>query len=198
MLPNYQRTREKILDFYFLFLEFQKNKLLGPLNSIKKYKVFEGRTLELKRESGEVDKTKIETFKSIITIKKDEYESITFSEILKRLSEVAEDMHKQYMKFFFDTIDEAVTKVGNVVDLKGKAITPEDVYKLFEKMQIDFDEKLIPKNKTLIANELGQKQFIEVMEKIESDPELRNKFDKLFEKKKIEYLDRENNRELVG
>lgn len=198
MLPDYRKIREKINDFYFFIIEEEKKRQLGFLKGIKSSRIFEGRTIELKRQDGEIDITEVKTFKTFFNIENNEIEKLTFIDIITRVKNAAKEMCKQYFEYFIGIMDDATTKVGNKIDMKGKSITPEHIMKMYERLFMDFDHNLQPKEKVILTNKQGQEQFIKALEEIEKDPVLRKKMDEIIENKRKEYLERENNRELVG
>ncbi len=198
MLPDYRKIREKINDFYFFIIEEEKKHQLGFMSEVKSSRVFEGKTIELKRQDGEIDITEIKTFKTFFNIENHEIEKLMFNDIIERVKNAAKDMCKQYFEYFMGIMDSAITKVGNQIDMQGKSITPEHLMKMYDKLFMDFDYNLQPTKKVILTNKQGQEQIIKAFEEIEKDPVLRKKMDEIIEKKRKEYLEREDNRELVG
>lgn len=198
MLPDYRKIRGKINDLYYFIIEEEKKHQLGFMSEIKSSRVFEGRTIELKRQDGEIDITEIKTFKTFFNIENHEIEKLMFNDIIERVKNAAKDMCKQYFEYFMGIMDSAITKVGNQIDMQGKSITPEHLMKMYDKLFMDFDYNLQPTKKVILTNKQGQEQIIKAFEEIEKDPVLRKKMDEIIEKKRKEYLEREDNRELVG
>ncbi|MBS1551969.1 MAG: hypothetical protein JST15_07875 [Bacteroidetes bacterium] len=193
MLPNYQKTKDKLNKFYI-------ERMLGGKYDlpIQSKKLFEGDKSVMIRENGEIDETEFKQIGATISVSYEEYENLTFPEIVERIDEKAKEMSLKKTEFMFDKINEAVSEIGNVVDCKND-FNVEHLLELIDKMHIEFDENGKPIFPIFIP---GSKDVLEkfqiVLTQIDSVPKYKKAMKDLLEKKKLQYNDRENNRKLVG
>lgn len=120
----------------------------------------------------------------------------TLREAFNDLCETISHMARQQEEHVLKTVNEAVEKVGNVVEAKGQPLTPELFFEVIRKVRLDFDpdgKALFP---TFFAGKEGIVAFEKLMTKLESEP-YRTQFNDLMEAKKEEWRVRQSNRKLV-
>lgn len=202
MLPDYPKLKTKLSKFLFDFFNLAQTQKMGLLAEINKRTLFEGHKTVLIREDGTVEQ--VESQKIAIQIKVDPKEvgSLTLKEILRRISQGAEEMAKEQSKMFFKEVSRSAAKVGNVFDAEGKPINLDIILKAYERMWIDFDEHGQPILQQLIAGKDIFESTKKLFSDLKSDPEKQRQFDEKFreiiEKKRMEWHDREDARKLVG
>jgi len=193
MLPNYQKTKDKLNKFYI-------ERMLGRKYGfpIQSKKLFEGDKSAIIREDGKIDETEFKKIGATISITYEEYGDLTFPEILERVDEKAKEFSLKKTEFMFDKINEAVSEIGNVVDCKND-FKVDHLLELIDKMLIEFDEHgkpifpvFIPGSKDVLE------KFQNVLTQIDTVPKYKKSMKDLLEKKKLQFNDRENNRKLVG
>jgi hypothetical protein len=198
MLPNYPIISRKITKFCIEKLEEERDFRAYPFSKAKKDLLHEGSRSAIIREDGSIEEFDFKKIEVGFTIDEKEIGTLTINEVLNKMSQMSKEMAKQFVEYFVETIDEAVKKVGNVVNSEGKKITTEKVFEMIEKICIDFDEFGKPEFPTFVGNKSGVESIKNALLEIEKNKELDKKFKDLLERKKRQYLDREANRKLVG
>ena len=139
-----------------------------------------------------------------VEIKPDEISegfSATRDEIIdkgpKLFIEMVDSFHqtsvKEMARRMYASAAEAIEKVGNVVDCKGKPLTKEHLLALLEKVEIDFTPDGDPIMPTLHLSP----KFRSLIQEWETDKNFAEKIDLLIEQKREDWNARESNRKLV-
>lgn len=116
--------------------------------------------------------------------------------MFSKIPEVAKEFVKERSKLVFEKMEEVTQKTGNVVNANSP-ITPQIILDALEKIQFDFDEYGNPILPSLILHPDQYERIKDEIPKWESDEGLRKRHRELIEKKRQEWIDRENNRKLV-
>jgi hypothetical protein len=91
-------------------------------------------------------------------------------------------------------LDEA----GQVVDAQGKPLDAELIFQVIESVQIDFDDD---GNQHSFSFAVGPELYARLqaeLQKIADDPVLKQRYDEIMNRKRMEWRDREAARKLVG
>lgn len=121
--------------------------------------------------------------------------------IFSRVKEAADEMINQTHKDVLREMDEATKRTGNVVSAKSKTITPELVLAALDKVALDFDDCGFPIMPALVVSPPDFEALQKAVPEWLLQPlaikryELMRKI--IIEKKRQEWIDRENNRKLV-
>lgn len=197
MLPNFKKAKKKIHKFYLEYMEMVSYQVSYPVKEVPRLQIHEGDKIFTVDINGLVKECKIEEFKVEYTTKADEIRNNSFFDNLKAYKDVASEMAKKQFFSFFDTISKEVEKVGNVTNMKGKKITPDDFFDMLAKIQIDFDENEKAILPTIVTGPESADSFKEMFDEIEKNKIYRDKFNNIIEIKLMEYRAREGNRKLV-
>jgi hypothetical protein len=198
MLPDYPKMKARLAEVYRERIRHVHNIHLGVFSEAQPTQMHEGGKHILVREDGSVDEMEPKRVEAVAELRLDvrEVEKLEAKEVWKTLDTIAEGLAKEKFKMFLDTIDEAVTKVGNVTT-PGTS-TLEQFFEATEKRMLDFDDDGRPgKTQLLVGSEKTAQKLQEVMDQIEADPELRRRYEAIIEKKREEWRDREAARNLV-
>jgi len=198
MLPDFPKLKKRLVKILIHTMEERQSKYSETVSLIPQNRVLEGNKVIIEREDGSIDEMKNYIISSKIEYDLSEIEDIPPEEILKKIDKVSMDIAEQKAKMMYNEIKKTVEKVGNVTDLRGKPFTIDSLIKAYEKVWIDFDKNEKPIFPVLSVGPELYESVVKVFEKLETDPEAKNKFEQLIEKKKAEWRDRENNRKLVG
>lgn len=198
MLPDFPEMKEKIFKDHFKRLNNRINGNMFPFNEISAHRMHEGHRHIIVREDGSEDEINIRKISAEMEISIKEFEKSSRAEVFKKLDGVAKEISMQKTKMILDELETATNKVGNSFDFSGKKLEPEDLFKLFEKIWLEFDENGKPIFQQIVAGEAAFKAITRVFEEIEKSDVFKSKFDKLIDKKREEWRDREANRKLVG
>ncbi|MCX6037212.1 MAG: hypothetical protein NTW99_04875, partial [Chloroflexi bacterium] len=89
-------------------------------------------------------------------------------------------------------------KAGQAVDQQGKPLDAEAVFKVLEKLQLEFDETGKINSLSLVVGPALEPRAKQVLDLINSDPTLRKRLYEIMETKWLEWRVRETDRKLVG
>ena len=194
MLPDFPRIKRKVDESLTKYLQnlVRANPLLSK---IKEQPFFEGNRLSSGVRSGE---SVFEQISVQAPVKRKDIIEKGLKVYFKSIPLMAEEVIKQKTKLLFAKIDQSTHETGNIVDLKGKPLTPDRFLELLGKMSIDFDDTGSPHIPTLVVSpEIGI-QLKQKFAEWEKNPVHRQKFQELIESKRKEWNDRESNRKLVS
>lgn len=195
MLPDFPEIKRKTHNQIQNGAKIVSNLHMPLLGTTKKKRVFEGDKSNIIREDGSIDEVNFKTFSKEVASPTEEIEKLTLIEFFQKLCLMMIEMGNEQEKEAFKEIANAVERVGNSIKVNKKP-GAEDLLKIFDKIQLDFDEDGKAKFPTLFTGEAGFKNFGQIMEDLEQEP-FKSKFEELINKKKIEWNARESNRKLV-
>ncbi|MEW6095401.1 MAG: hypothetical protein AB1567_02585 [bacterium] len=197
MLPDFPNLKRKLQKLLIYRMKRIHSASMPSFYAVPK-RVFEGNRLIVVWEDGSSEELKIKEDKAKIDLNLQEVETITPDIILDKIDAAAKEIAMQQSKRFFEQIDKAVNKVGNVIDVKGRSLCIDDYFQLLEKIWIDFDENGEPILPTSVPNEKTLKSISKVLSQLKTDPECKKRYAEIIERKKEEWRVRESNRKLVG
>ena len=118
---------------------------------------------------------------------------IYFKQALKAAEAFIEAQHKMLLA----KANEVTERSGMVFDGRGKPFSPEILLQAMERMELSFSESGEPRMPTLIVNPQLHEKIKEKMPEWEKDEDFKKRRDDLIDRKRKEWLDRENSRKLV-
>lgn len=193
MLPDFPNFKNKLNRGTYRFLTENFHKT-GLLSMTKKKILFEGNGFSFQREDdnlkNEEDVLKEMTGK--FEIKNDDLLVKGPIAYIEGMLGVIEELNGKGEVLVINKMQEATEKSGNIVRSKDK-FTPDTILEMFEKISMSFDEN---GNHELFFVS-GDDSFDEALTEFRTNPEYIEKYQKLIEKKRQEWNDRENNRKLV-
>lgn len=198
MLPDNPTIKHDLSELLRDFMHAQIGYHWPPFKEIRQVMYFEGDTHSMTREDGETEKSSFQTMASEVTFEMDELPKLPLQTVLERLDEVAADIARQHAEMFYGTISDAVEKVGNVVDAKGKRLTAETLLEMYNKLQIDFDRFGQPNLQQIHMPPELEERAEQALRELSEDPGMRKQFEDLIIQKKEEWRAREASRKLVG
>ena len=116
---------------------------------------------------------------------------------LERVPKIAAQIIDAQHKTIFGKINEVTSRTGMVTDARGKPFSPEMLLESLKKMEISFDQTGEARMPTLV---MAPKLADSVKDKLpewDKDPELKRRLNAIIQKKRQEWIDRENSRKLV-
>ena len=198
MLPDLPDLKNDIQHVLTKYLQHQINMRLGVFNESPRHTAHEGNRMRVIRADGSMDDSDFKESSSQMTIKIEEVSKLTVEERLARINSVADDMANQMSQHLFGRLKEAIDKTGNVVDRKGQPFTADAVFEMLEKMELEFDDSGKHHNLSIVLHPDVMPRAKAVFEQIESDAALNKRYEKIMERKRVEWRDREASRKLVG
>ena len=159
--------------------------------------IIEGKDSDFQREGGQVKPLKIERHQVTAQHSIKDGKGMTLTAFNEKAIEVGEAFGKQMWEMVTTTIDEAVAETGNEVKIKKGDLKQEDILRLLEMGEQNFDEHGNPTQQLICGSE-----FAEELKKHEAewskDKEFHAKVQEIERRKRAEFNEREARRRLVG
>lgn len=199
MLPDLPKLKAEIAQAFHSMFKNRLNAYLGFIGEVPRYIIKEGRTPVTIRPDATRDETKLQPASAVTDFKVEEIPNLTVEQRIARLDVAAREMADQISSHAFAAINEAVERVGNVIDAKGKPFNIDAFFEVLEKIQLDFEEDGV-KHKELTAVFPPQmtQQAKKILDEIHNNPELQMRHKDIIDKKRMEWRAREASRKLVG
>ncbi len=196
MFPDFPKIKLEIKKNFEEYLRKQSRSdpLIGSITQIF---IHEGDKLIYYTVDGEKKETTFDIIQSKFTIKNDKIITEGSKALIPIANEIIGDLQNQLGNNILAKLEETTKETGNVVDGKGKEISPDLIFKALEKMQIDFDEEGNPYMPTMFVSPEMGKKIGDKLPEWKKDRTHKKKVDDLMIKKKEEWDDRESNRKLV-
>lgn len=197
MLPDFPRIKKKHGEAINKYLRnLMRQDIL--FSDIREEQQFEGNRMEIKTETGEIDRTEYKQLSTSYNIKREDVITKGPAAFIENIHTMAEEVQKQKAKLFFDKMHEITKKTGNIIDGKGQPFTHEMFLDTLRKIWIEFDDEGKPMMPTMIVSpELGSK-IKERLPEWEANSEYKKQFEEVMEQKRKEWNDRESHRKLVN
>lgn len=157
---------------------------------IDRHFMHEGSRGEIQRYDHSVGITDIKTHSAELEIPKLPMEEFNESMLLKLLGDVAEQLAKSMSENLLQTVSEAATEVGNVVDGGGQPLSPELLLSAFDTIQMDFLPDGTWEAPTMVVSPEQYQKILEMQATSEKN-DYKQKFADLVEKKRNEFFSRE-------
>lgn len=197
MLPDFPKIKNKLIK-QFLEEEMKKSYMGSVILSSSHLVLHEGYDSYTIRENGKEEKQVYHKTKTEITVDLADLKKSTPDELLQQFVSAGKDIAKQQNIQFVEDLKNVAENMGQVFDAKGSPVTPEMLLTQFEGYPMDFDRTGKPVGLDILAGEVLFKRLVECFKEIEANPKYAERFKEIVEKKRSEWRDRENNRELVG
>ena len=197
MLPDYPLVKAKLMKFYLNQMMIAHHEHLGFFGQIKSSVMHEGETDVISREDGTLDELIPQRLQmtGLIPATSSDIEAIKVEDILTSMLEVGRGLANAKAKMIIEKIEEATKKVGNVVGPNSDSA--EQIFEMVEKRHFDFDQQGRPIWGQFVAHPETMAAIKATLERIESTPELTDRMERLIEKKRGEFFDREAARKLA-
>lgn len=198
MLPDIPPLKNEIARKLQAAFKQRVNAYLGAINEAPRSFIKEGRRVVTTRPDGRNEETELQTASAETSIRFDEVPHLSIQDRLTKLDEAARAMARQISEHAFGQINEAVERVGNVVDGGGKPLSPEVYLEVIEKIHLDFDANGKPRELSLVIPPHLEQRAKETLEKLRQVPVYSKRYQEVIDKKRLEWRDREAARRLVG
>lgn len=192
MLPDFPKIKNKLdqATYQYLIKNLHQTQILSIF---PKKKYFEGNGFSIENYGD--DKVETDPFKEIVSefsLKHDEMMIKGPIAYIERILGIIAEMDDKGENLVLGKMMETTAKTGNEIQVNGK-LTPDDILEMYDKIPVSFDEN---GNHELLFI-VGSDDVKEVIDELKENPEYIKKEEKLIEKKRQEWDDRENNRKLV-
>lgn len=198
MLPDLPKFRQDLDQLFRVFLETRTKVHLGWFGEMRQSRLFEGNSSTIVREDGLEESFETVEISEGMTVTRNEILGLTPRDVLERLDRVAEGIAAQKARHILKAVSEAAESVGNVFDGRGKPLSHDMILAGLEQMWIEFDPHGRPLMPSIVTSPAMKERVDALQREMESDPELRARFDRVIDRKREEWRAREARRELVG
>lgn len=196
MLPDFPHLKTKLSKFLDARMKSVHNRAT-PFSRASAVCIQEGNCTKMIRADGTEETIEMKHHHTEVRISDEELENLSSEEIQRKFDEAAREMANQMTQTCFESLNKAISEVGNAVRYTGMP-TVEDIFRMYETIDIDFDECGKPELPTLMCGRKMMEHLQALHTQIESDPETNKRFVNLMIRKKEEWRDREASRRLVG
>jgi hypothetical protein len=198
MIPDFPVLKKELNRAITRFMRERFKFHQGPLSDVPQGRVFEGRRNVIVREDGSEDETKIREVSAETRIAADEIRELHLPKLLEKLDATVQEMAATQARHFYETISEGAEKIGNTVDGGGQRFTAELFLQAIERIWIEFNADGSPQMPTIHISPNQTDDVKRTIERLESEPDLKKRFDAIMTKKREEWRAREADRKLVG
>ena len=198
MLPDYPRLKSDLEQRLVEFCERRSNEHLGILSQSPSLRFFEGEGRKWKKSKSDAKPAGFEEISGKVEIKISEIPEMTLSDSMRRLDELAQVIAQQKARFIYDRIGAITRQTGSVVDRAGKGLSADAILDALRLIAIDFDENGMPMMPAIHIHPKLEDACARAIERLESEPKLREEMQNLVRQKRNEFNDREASRKLVG
>jgi hypothetical protein len=198
MIPDFPVLKEELNRAITCFMRERFKFHRGPLSDVPQGRVFEGRRNVIVRPDGSEDETKMREISAETRFAADDMRELHLPKLLEKLDAMVQEMAATQARHFYETMSEGVQKVGNTVDGGGQRFTAELFLQAMEKILIDFNADGSPEMPTVHISPNQTDDVKRMIERFESEPDLKKRFDTIMTKKREEWRAREADRKLVG
>jgi hypothetical protein len=196
MLPDFPKQKRHIE--HLLQEGLMQRMLKDPLvGMIPRTPLYEGSALRTHSPEGYEDTVPLQEHGFETVIPHDELVEKGPDAYFARLDEVAQQMLDAQKKMLIAKLEEVTAQTGNVFDARGKPFSPEMLLDAMEKIDVEFDDTGEPQKQSILMNPVMYASVKDKLAEWDKDPELLKRHAEVIEKKRKEWLDRENNRKLV-
>jgi hypothetical protein len=197
MLPDFPKLRIELSRK--LRSDFKKQTdLRAPIVAeIKVVAQHEGKGGSYETEDGEIKRIEPQQVSVPVNSPVASSPSFGYEDALRTIHEAADEMARKQTKMLFATLHEAVEEVGNSLDAEGQPLSAELILKMWERIQLDFDEQGNPKMPTLVFNPIQHQRVEEQFRRLATEPDLMKRRREIMNRQRLDWYDRESHRKLV-
>lgn len=197
MLPAFPKAQKILDDEWNKRMFAAKNKTFPAHIHPPVLAIIEGKTSDFQREDRQVKPLEMKLHRVTAQHSVADGKGMSLSVFDSKAKEVGEAMGKQFFESVFQVINEAVKETGNEVKFKKGELKQEDVIRMLETVDQNFDDDGNPTGQMVAGSE-----FIAEFKKREvewaNDQEFQAKIKEVRMRKRLEFHEREACRRLVG
>lgn len=197
MLPDIPEQKARLMALVQIYLRTAPYRAKPFLERLSTFVQHEGRDASYQRVDGKVVNFDYKEISGTLAISRSEIPNLSIDVLLAKIDEIGEKMANEKFQIFLATIDKAATESGNSQDLKGQPFSQEHYLEMLEGISMTFKEDGSWEHPTLLANPNQAKKILSKLEEWSKDAQFQKKLEKLMERKRKQFNDRENLRKLA-
>jgi hypothetical protein len=196
MLPDFLRLKQVLGPI--IARSIQADSSNDPiLSQITRHRIHEGDRFTLVRSDGSSETKDFQAMEASVEITAEEIRDTGLDAIGRAKAELAGQFKAAASKSLFETVMRATDEVGNNLDAGGRPLSAEMILEMFEKMEFGFSPDGTWRPPQIVVGPGMAERAAEEMRRLNSEPELKSRFDAMIERKREEWRVREADRKLV-
>jgi hypothetical protein len=199
MLPDYGKIKARVQREFMKWAQSQIPVASPLLKGIAKFRQHEGRIGRLRRVDQSESTIDYGRSESEFVLTREEMRTFNVAAIQKKLMRVAEDFGNDQTKRLLEVATQAANEAGNVVNGLGEELSPNKVFELLRRVQMEFDPVTLQPNPGM-SFVMHPDMAARIQPKIaawEQDPEFNAEHQRIIDQKREEWRAREARRKLV-
>jgi hypothetical protein len=196
VLPDYPETKRLFSRFFQARMRLRARQL-SPLRMVPTRHYHEGRGFHVIRPDNSESKSEMEVLSVESFIKLDEIPAQTFDSVVKKFDEITQEMVRKQTELSLRRIDEDMPQ-SQTVDARGKKLDAELILKMFEAIQLEFNDDGSIQPLHLVGPLFTSESLAAAEKQTIESPELSKRYEELIARKREEWRAREADRKLVG
>ena len=109
----------------------------------------------------------------------------------------AEKFIEAHHQMLFEKVNQVTEQTGNVTDARGKSFSPEMLLEALERIELDFDDAGNAKMPTMVMHPKLLESIRDKIPEWEQDPKYLERRSEIIERKRKDWIDRQNRRVLA-
>jgi hypothetical protein len=199
MLPDFTKVKARVNRDLVRWVQQQIPAVTPLIQGIATFRQHEGKVAKIVRTDKSEDGIEYRQSSFEFVTDREDMRTFDLSAIQQKLMELAKRIGADQEKQLLELARKAADSAGNVVNTGGE-LTPDKLLELISRVQEDFDPKTLerePGAVFVIDPETAAKILPKVKE-WEQNPEFKAKLERITNRKREEWRDREANRKLVS
>lgn len=196
MLPDFPETKNLFSRFFRTYMR-RKFREVSPFSVLQTRHLHEGRAMRIIRADQSESTSGMEQLSAHLEIKFDEIENLTLQKAIEKHDAMVVDLVRKQTHFIRERMTSEIPE-SQTLDAKGRKFDAQLLIEMLEKIQIEFYPDGRPHELFVDSSLFTPERMAAVEKEIESNPELKRRFDEMMERKKEEWRAREADRKLVG
>jgi hypothetical protein len=158
--------------------------------------IIEGKSSDFQREDRQIRPLQLKKQQATTHFDTSSGKGATLELLYEKARELGESIAKQQWGMIQAAVDEAVAETGNTIKIKKGNITQEDIYRILETTEANFDEAGQPTQRLVCGPELAQELALRE-EQWRHDAAFHSKVAEITQRKRADFNEREARRRLV-
>lgn len=198
MLPDYHDLKTELAELLQRFMRHRVAAHSGFVGQIPKARVFEGHKSVIRRSAGDTSSNDFQRLSVSHSVPVADADRMTFGDVLQHLDQIAANMAKEMSTLAFKQLDETLEAAGQVFKAKGETMTPAVFMKVIEGIEMSFDADGRHRKLSLVIHPDKSAATMAMLKALDEDPEIREQYNAVIERKREQWRAREASRKLVG
>ncbi len=197
MLPDFPATKTELKKAVTERLRRWVHGESTLLSTVRHFMVHEGDSFTIQRSDGTIEKSPYQEAAVEITIDKADIATFTPQALVEKIDKMAREMAEKTSKMMIERLHHISEEEGQVVDARGKPLSPDLLLEALERMDIDFDKNGKPSGLHMLV---GPELWARVQAKAaewEADPEFQRRRIEMLARKREAWRDRQSRRKLA-